>query len=132
MKSDDDTFVVVPNLVHVLLGGTVPAYNATNGRYDQLDGLALDSANRLEITENLLIGRQFSRAIPISDSNNKWFAPHYLYAGKFYPDYLAGAGYLMSIDVAAKLYDAALLTPLFYLEDVYLTGRECDEYFISI
>lgn len=40
-----------------------------------------------------------------------------------YPNYLSGTGYVMSADVAEKLFQIALHTPLLHLEDVYLTGN---------
>jgi len=45
-----------------------------------------------------------------------------MYKGTVYPNYLSGTGYVMSRDVVQRLYQAALKTPLFHLEDVYLTG----------
>jgi len=45
-----------------------------------------------------------------------------MYQGTVYPHYLSGTGYVMSRDVVSRLYQAALKTPLFHLEDVYLTG----------
>lgn len=45
-----------------------------------------------------------------------------MYSGNIYPNYLSGTGYVMSMDVVAKLYNASLTTPLLHLEDVYLTG----------
>lgn len=50
------------------------------------------------------------------------YIPKYLYNRKYYPDFLAGCGYLMSIDAATKLYSVSMTTPLLHLEDVYLTG----------
>lgn len=45
-----------------------------------------------------------------------------MYPEKTYPNYLSGTGYVMSTSVAFKLYQAALVTPLLHLEDVYITG----------
>jgi len=45
-----------------------------------------------------------------------------MYSEKTYPNYLSGTGYVMSMGVASKLYQAALITPLLHLEDVYITG----------
>lgn len=45
-----------------------------------------------------------------------------MFSGRTYPNYLSGTGYVMSLDVATKLYRAALETPLLHLEDVYITG----------
>lgn len=45
-----------------------------------------------------------------------------MYSEKTYPNYLSGTGYVMSMNVALKLYQAALITPVLHLEDVYITG----------
>jgi len=51
------------------------------------------------------------------------YSPNYMYDGKVYPNYLSGTGYLMDRSAALKLYHAALSTPFFHLEDVYITGN---------
>jgi beta-1,3-galactosyltransferase 1 len=45
-----------------------------------------------------------------------------MYLDRTYPSYLSGTGYVMSSDVALRLYKAALSTPILHLEDVYITG----------
>lgn len=45
-----------------------------------------------------------------------------MYNETTYPNYVSGTAYVMSIDVVPKLFSAALETPLFHLEDVYITG----------
>lgn len=50
-----------------------------------------------------------------------------MYGKKFYPNYLSGTGYLMTMDTAAKLYNASMEIPLLHLEDVYLTGENIIE-----
>jgi beta-1,3-galactosyltransferase 1 len=45
-----------------------------------------------------------------------------MYNGRTYPKYLSGTGYVMSARTVKKLFEAALRTPLFHLEDVYITG----------
>lgn len=95
MKTDDDMFVNVNNLVRLL---------------------------KVRNMSKLLVGALICGARPIADTQNKWYAPHYMYQGAVYPNYLSGTGYVMSHDVVSRLYQAALKTPLFHLEDVYLTG----------
>lgn len=73
-------------------------------------------------SDNILLGSLICNARPISDPKNKWYMPKYMYPEKVYPNYLSGTGYIMSIDVASKLYQTALTTPLLHLEDVYITG----------
>lgn len=45
-----------------------------------------------------------------------------MYSEKTYPNYLSGTAYVMSLDVAARLYKESLRTPILHLEDVYITG----------
>jgi beta-1,3-galactosyltransferase 1 len=122
MKCDDDTFVNVPNLVHVLLGGTIPVYKSTISFYDKSSINARNSKNRLVDTKYLLVGFKFCGARPIVDEKSKWYAPNYLYNGEFYPPYLSGTAYVMTFEAAKRLYAGSLVTSLFHLEDVYLTG----------
>uniref|UniRef100_A0A1B0AI29 Hexosyltransferase n=1 Tax=Glossina pallidipes TaxID=7398 RepID=A0A1B0AI29_GLOPL len=123
MKCDDDTFVNVPNLLHFLLGGTIPLYNDTLDFYDQHSiKLLHTSAGRLNATIKYLVGHKFCSVRPVENVSSKWYMPSYMYPGDKYPTYLSGAGYLMSMDVVPELYMAALNTSLIYLEDVYITG----------
>ncbi|XP_031639478.1 beta-1,3-galactosyltransferase 1-like [Contarinia nasturtii] len=122
MKCDDDTFVHVPNLIHFLLGGTVPVYNYTLQRYNQKTIRTLSAANRLHQYENLLIGTRFCKSKPIRDFRSKWFAPRYMYDKTNYPNYLSGTAYVFTMDASEKLYNASMVMPILHLEDVYLTG----------
>lgn len=72
MKCDDDTFVNVPNLIHFLLGGTIPVYKATLHRFNEQTIQTLSSENRLSKYEDLLIGFRFHNARPIDDTSSKW------------------------------------------------------------
>ncbi|KAG7188669.1 hypothetical protein KM043_008292 [Ampulex compressa] len=96
LKTDDDMFINVPTL--------------------------LKTINAKMQTTDILLGSLICNAKPILDPKNKWYTPKYMYSDKTYPNYLSGTGYLMSLDVAHKLYQAALRIPLLHLEDVYVTG----------
>lgn len=122
MKCDDDTFVNVPNIIHVLLGGTIPVYKSTLSYYDKNTIYVMKSKNRLPETKHLLLGYKFCNAKKISNVHSKWYAPNYLYSGEYYPDYLSGTAYLFTYDTAKLLYNGSISTPLFHLEDVYLTA----------
>ena len=74
MKCDDDTFINVPNLIHVLLGGTIPVYKSTIVFNDKTTINAKSSKNRLvENSKYLLMGFKFCNARPISDVTSKWW-----------------------------------------------------------
>ncbi|KAK9732004.1 Galactosyltransferase [Popillia japonica] len=95
MKTDDDVYVNIALLTQYL---------------------------RVNGTKNLLVGYLMRGATPVRDRKSKWNAPYYLYKGHKYPPYLSGTGYVMSIDIVPKLYEASFHTSIFYLEDVYITG----------
>lgn len=48
--------------------------------------------------------------------------PTYMYPYKIYPNYLSGVGYLMSSNVAMKLYEESFAVPIIHMEDVFITG----------
>ncbi|XP_048523388.1 beta-1,3-galactosyltransferase 1 isoform X2 [Dendroctonus ponderosae] len=74
-------------------------------------------------TDNLLMGSAICGSRPIRSSGDKWYAgPSYLFPYDIYPSYISGTSYCMSGDVAEKILNTALNTPIFHLEDVYLTG----------
>lgn len=50
--------------------------------------------------------------------------PSYLYSNKVYPNYVAGYGYLMSLNVALRLYEEAFNVPIIHMEDVFITGND--------
>lgn len=72
MKCDDDTFVNVPNVIHVLLGGTIPVLNATIKEFDEFTVMVKNPVNRLMITNNLLIGSKYCRPRPVRYRKSKW------------------------------------------------------------
>ncbi|XP_055524830.1 uncharacterized protein LOC129718261 [Wyeomyia smithii] len=126
VKCDDDTFVNVPNLLQVLLGGTVPLYKASIPFYDRNTIAVTAKKNRLVEVKRLLTGFLFCEVKPIADTSSKWYSPNYMYSKEFYPHYLSGASYLMNLEAAKLLYRTSLTTPIFHLEDVYLTGIVAD------
>lgn len=97
MKCDDDTFVNVPNLLHVLLGGTVPVYVATLTQHEMHITREKSYGFRLSrsMMENLLIGHRFCHIKPVVNVSSKWYV--FLrfkilcalqYEGKSFLDYL--------------------------------------------
>ncbi|MED6239438.1 hypothetical protein ATANTOWER_006533 [Ataeniobius toweri] len=99
MTADDDIFVHMPNLVKYLqhlLGSQSGA-------------------------KDLWVGHVHKGAPPVRQKGNKYFVPYKLYPWPSYPDYTAGAGYVVSGDVAAKIYQATLvLNSSMYIDDVFM------------
>lgn len=99
MTADDDIFVHMPNLVkylqHVL--------RSQSGAKD------------------LWVGHIHKGAPPVRRKNSKYYVPYDLYPWPSYPDYTAGAGYVVSGDVATKIYQATLvLNSSLYIDDVFM------------
>ncbi|KAF7642931.1 hypothetical protein LDENG_00248150 [Lucifuga dentata] len=99
MSADDDVFVHTPNLVKYLQH----LQSSQTGAKD------------------LWVGHVYRGSPPVRRKNSKYHVPYELYPGPAYPDYTAGAGYVVSDDVAAKIYHATLmLNSSLYIDDVFM------------
>ncbi|XP_061747313.1 lactosylceramide 1,3-N-acetyl-beta-D-glucosaminyltransferase A-like isoform X1 [Nerophis ophidion] len=97
MISDDDVFIHMPNLVGYLRD------KSTAG------------------ATGFWVGRVHWGAPPIRSKNSKYYVPFEMYQWWSYPDYTAGGGYVMSGDVAGKIYQATLtLNASLYIDDVFM------------
>lgn len=100
MSADDDVFVHMPNLVRYLR---------------QLQGTASKAP------KDLWVGHVYRGSPPVRRKGNKYYVPPDLYPWVSYPDYTAGAGYVVSGDVAAKIYRAILvLNSSLHIDDVFM------------
>lgn len=99
MSADDDIFVHIPNLVKYLR---------------QL-------LSKKSGAKDLWVGHVHRGSPPIRRKESKYYVPEDLYPWPSYPDYTAGAGYIVSADVAAKIYQATLvLNSSMYIDDVFM------------
>ncbi|KAH9496738.1 Lactosylceramide 1,3-N-acetyl-beta-D-glucosaminyltransferase A [Bulinus truncatus] len=99
LKSDDDIYVNVPLLVQTL---------------KEL------SAERNQ--QPFILGHAFHGARPIRSNASKWYTPHSMFNASVYPSYTSGTAYAMTTSAAGLLYRASRQVPVFWLEDVYITG----------
>ena len=95
LKTDDDMYVNVPNVLNIV-------------------------RRNLSSLQTNIVGRCYQNAGPIRDKTSKWFASVNSYPGKFYPGFCSGTGYLTSLNVAQKVYEISPHVPFFHLEDVYV------------
>lgn len=94
LKTDDDTFVNVPELLA------------------QASGLRKDAIS----------GSLHANNSAIRDPSVKWFVTYEEYKRDSYPDFVSGSAYVVGGDVIAPLYaQTGRVRPL-WLEDVYVTG----------
>lgn len=105
LKTDDDMYVNVPNLVY--------------------------SLSRFPIKSNVIYGVLFKKAKPDRNPRAKWYVPKNQFDGNVFPDYLSGTGYVMSRDVVPKLLEASSTLPFLVMEDVFITGLCASQYHIK-
>ncbi|XP_056415663.1 beta-1,3-galactosyltransferase 5 [Hyla sarda] len=94
MKTDTDMFINTFYLVELLL--------------------------RKNQTTNFFTGILKPNDSPIRNIFSKWYINKREYAGEKYPPFCSGTGYVLSTDVAQKIYNISMSTPFFKLEDVYV------------
>ena len=133
MKVDDDTFVNLPKLYHLL---------TEDKRFKNLKELLLGRCfcgsprvfkvlsltnvvtNKAVIEtlsnkcENYFI-HYFLQVKPETKYTDKWQVPTYMYNGDNYPSILSGSGYVLSRAAASCIYQEALKIPYFHLEVFY-------------
>uniref|UniRef100_A0A914XNS5 Hexosyltransferase n=1 Tax=Plectus sambesii TaxID=2011161 RepID=A0A914XNS5_9BILA len=101
LKLDDDIFTNMFNLVrHVK--------NLHKRNIARHNTLACNVWNGVRVDRN---------------TSSKWFVPKTEFAASVYPTYCSGSAYLMSADLAPKLYHASFEVPFFWVDDFWLTGQ---------
>ncbi|KAF4083295.1 hypothetical protein AMELA_G00138270 [Ameiurus melas] len=97
MSADDDIFVHIPNLVRSL-----QEFSAQG-------------------VVDLWVGHVHRGSPPMRRKDSKYYVPVQMYQWSTYPDYTAGAGYVVSRDVADKIYQATLsLNASLHIDDVFM------------
>ena len=95
MKTDDDMFVNVPNVLKLAL-------------------------NYSDLLQTHIFGACSRIAKPIRNKKSKWFASNNSYPQKYYPGFCSGTGYVTSMNVVNHIYKISPYVPFFHLEDVYV------------
>ncbi|XP_069491337.1 beta-1,3-galactosyltransferase 4 [Ambystoma mexicanum] len=88
--------------------------------YVNLQGMVVHLQSLGEPSEDLYFGRIHWHVHPIRDPSQKYYVPKVLYPGPSFPSYCSGTAYVVSGDVAKKVYVASLEIPFFPMEDVFV------------
>ncbi len=80
----------------------------------------LQDLHRVGKTSNILFCR-VKRGFSV-EREGKWGIPYEMYPRKMYPPHCPGVAFVLTMDVARALYEASYRTPLFWIDDVWLTG----------
>ena len=102
MKSDHDTYITIDNLVRYL----------TSLQEQKKVNLYTGFLRR---NTKVFRGRKSEHL-----RSDKWVISYDEYPHKYYPDYCAGAGYVLSVKAAKAIVAHAHYTKLFRMEDVYI------------
>nr|XP_046242023.1 beta-1,3-galactosyltransferase 2 [Scatophagus argus] len=70
--------------------------------------------------QSFITGSVISDGRPRRDSNSKWHVSEELYPEDSFPWYVSGAGYVFSVDLAARISWASKFVRMIPLEDVYV------------
>ncbi|XP_072331925.1 beta-1,3-galactosyltransferase 9-like [Scyliorhinus torazame] len=95
LKVDDDVFLNISNLVDLLIG--------------------LGAG-----TTDLYLGRVHSKVRVIRNVSSLYYVSEAVYLPDIYPNYCSGTAYVLSGDMAHKIYVASLVLPLLTIEDVFV------------
>ncbi|KAL2103263.1 hypothetical protein ACEWY4_000131 [Coilia grayii] len=95
-KGDDDVFVNTENLVELI------GFRAAEDK-----------------VKNLFVGDTIAKAIPIRNRQSKYYIPKELF-DKPYPPYVGGGGFLMSAQLARRLFVVSEGLELYPIDDVFL------------
>uniref|UniRef100_A0A2L2YSE1 Hexosyltransferase n=1 Tax=Parasteatoda tepidariorum TaxID=114398 RepID=A0A2L2YSE1_PARTP len=106
MKTDDDILVHVPNLLKALEGA------------EKTDPLLMCHENRMR----QILRKELLDSASIPPTYHKYEVSENELPGKYYPPYCSGMAYVFSSTVRDWLLEASATTPIFFIEDVYLTG----------
>ncbi|XP_075434312.1 beta-1,3-galactosyltransferase 2-like [Ascaphus truei] len=96
MKIDNDMFLNVDYLIRSLLRPEMPA------RSDYFTGYIVANTG------------------PYRRRSSKWYVPKEIYPNSTYPPYCAGPGYVLSVDMARKIYEVAQVIRVIPMEDSFM------------
>lgn len=84
----------------------------------------------------MIIGYVMPQSPVIRDLTSKWFVHQSDYPNDYYPTFVSGWGYITTIDVVNQLLNQIPSTPMFWIDDIYVTGmlrsKISDIFFYSI
>ncbi|KAL4231853.1 Beta-1 [Mactra antiquata] len=123
MKTDSDVYVNVPAILTLLSESNFTLHKAfqipqkLRRRFE--DNVAEDSLNN----PFKMYGLKNHMAKPVRNMSGpkaKWYVEENEYVGNYYPDYLDGHGYILSMQLVQDIVKVSERLPFFKFEDVYI------------
>ncbi|GFR77440.1 beta-1,3-galactosyltransferase 1-like [Elysia marginata] len=115
LKTDDDILVDIVSLV-ADLRKRYPGYYAPSS---QTSSHAQHSAS---LPSRVVLCNLWTRMKVMRDPKSKWFIPPSEFAPDYFPPYCSGSAFVLSADLAPRLYRVSLDKPFFWVDDYYVTG----------
>lgn len=112
LKTDDDILVDIVSLV-ADLKKRYPSYRSSGKQMQQ---------NLPPLPNKVVLCNLWTRMKVMRDPKSKWFIPPSEFAPDYFPPYCSGSAFLLSADLAPRLYRVSLDKPFFWVDDYYVTG----------
>jgi hypothetical protein len=77
-------------------------------------------SNKTNRNTNTIMGHYYNQSKVYRNETHKWYLSEKEYPYEFFEPYCAGSAYLLTIDLALKMWKLALQTPIFKFEDVFI------------
>jgi len=77
-------------------------------------------SNKTHRNTNTIMGHYYNQSRVYRNETHKWYLSEKEYPNEVFEPYCAGSAYLLTIDLALKMWKLALQTPIFKFEDVYI------------
>ncbi|KAH9504842.1 Beta-1,3-galactosyltransferase 1 [Bulinus truncatus] len=87
-----------------------------------IDDLYTNILPKRKSRTDLILCNLWTRMKVIRDPKSKWFISKEEFPGEYFPAYCSGSAFLISSELAPRLFKAALATPFFWVDDFYVTG----------
>ncbi|CAL8118841.1 unnamed protein product [Orchesella dallaii] len=131
IKTDQDVFINLPNLVNILRETPYYANLVTLSGQNNSQVLIPDSVNTpfdsTDVDSYFVGGQKFENAKFETDPDSKWYMEsaereRLGWSSPFFPTYLNGPCYIISGNVLGAIYETSFDVPIYPFEDVYLIG----------
>ncbi|RUS75671.1 hypothetical protein EGW08_016565, partial [Elysia chlorotica] len=119
LKTDDDILVDIVSLVSDLRQ-RYPGYPPPSS---QVPGAGTPNTQSARAAPSrVVLCNLWTRMKVMRDPKSKWFIPPTEFGPDYFPPYCSGSAFVLSADLAPRLYQVSLNKPFFWVDDYYVTG----------
>ena len=119
LKTDDDILVDIVSLV-ADLRKRYPGYPPSSS---EIHGVGAPNSQLSQVRPSrVVLCNLWTRMKVMRDPKSKWFIPPSEFGPDYFPPYCSGSAFVLSADLAPRLYQVSLDKPFFWVDDYYITG----------